>query len=64
MADVNLSTTETLAIHETDVVSALAKTTPTTLVEYLIAGETIFPSGVTSSSCTLRFGGRLRSSSS
>jgi hypothetical protein len=45
MADVNLATTETLTIGLTDTPSALAKTTPSTLVEYLIAGETIFPSG-------------------
>ena len=45
MADVNLSTTETLKLGATEGVAALAKATSTTLVEYLIANETIFPSG-------------------
>ncbi len=45
MADVNISTTETLKVGLTEGVAALAKATSTTLVEYLISGETIFPSG-------------------
>ena len=45
MADVNLSTTESLKIGLSDNVGALGKATSTTLVEYLISGETIFPSG-------------------
>ena len=45
MADVNLSTTESLKIGLSDNVGVLSKATSTTLVEYLVSGETIFPSG-------------------
>ncbi len=45
MADVNLNVTESIQLKPTELVSALVKTTPTTLAEYLIANETIFPSG-------------------
>lgn len=45
MADVNLSTTESLKVGLSDNIGSLSKATSTTLVEYLISGETIFPSG-------------------
>lgn len=46
MADLNLSVNENpFPLHTTENISALVKTTPSTLAEYLISGETIFPSG-------------------